>query len=136
LRETGFFDKEEIEIRGVKISPLDFTAKLLFPKWKLKEGEEDVTVMKVIVEGLKDGQKLRYTWDLFDRFDKGTSTHSMARTTGYTATVALRMIAKGLYTHKGISVPEYIGRQPECVKFILDGLAERGVVYKESITAI
>jgi saccharopine dehydrogenase-like NADP-dependent oxidoreductase len=136
LRETGFFDKEEIEIKGVKISPLDFTAKLLFPIWKLKEGEEDITIMKIIVEGLKDGQKLRYTWNLFDRFDKDTATHSMARTTGYTATIALRMIAKGLYTRKGMNVPEYIGRHPECVKFMLDGLAKRGVVYKESIEAI
>jgi saccharopine dehydrogenase-like NADP-dependent oxidoreductase len=133
LRETGFFSKEPIEINGVMISPLDFTAKLLFPKWKLKEGEEDVTVMMVQVEGIKDGKKLRYTWDLFDRFDRATGTHSMARTTGYTATVALRMIAAGLYTRKDISVPEYIGEHPECVKFLLQGLAERGVVYHERI---
>ncbi len=38
LRETGFFDSQEIEIHGVRIRPLDFTAKLLFPKWKLHEG--------------------------------------------------------------------------------------------------
>ena len=133
LRETGFFGKEEIEINGVKIRPMDFTVKLLFPMWKLKEGDEDITVMKVIVEGLKDGQKIRYTWDLFDRYDKKTGIHSMARTTGYTATVALRMIARGLYTRTGMNVPEYIGPHPECVRFMLDGLAERGVIYKETV---
>ena len=57
----------------------------------------------------------------------------MARTTGYSATVALRMIASGLYTRKGISVPEFVGRQPECVDFMLRGLKERGVVYRETI---
>jgi lysine 6-dehydrogenase len=133
LRETGFFSKEEIEIKGMKISPLDFTAKLLFPKWKLKEGEEDITVMKVMVEGRKDGKNLRYTWDLFDRFDKATSTHSMARTTGYTATMALRMIAKGLYNRKGLSVPEYIGKFENCVEFMLKGLEERNVKYTQKV---
>ncbi len=133
LRETGFFNKEEIDIKGIKISPLEFTSKLLFPKWQLKEGESDITVMRVIVEGTKDGEKLRYTYDLFDRLDKETNTHSMARTTGYTATMAIRMLAKGLYEEKGISPPEFIGRKPECVRFILKGLEDRGIFYKESI---
>jgi hypothetical protein len=39
------------------------------------------------------------------------------------------MVAAGLYTRKGISVPEFIGRQPECVEFLLKGLRERGVDY-------
>lgn len=133
LRETGFFNKEEIDIKGIKISPLEFTSKLLFPKWQLKEGESDITVMKVIVEGTKDGEKLRYTYDLFDRLDKETNTHSMARTTGYTATMAIRMLAKGLYEEKGISPPEFIGRKPECVRFILKGLEDRGIFYNENI---
>jgi saccharopine dehydrogenase-like NADP-dependent oxidoreductase len=57
----------------------------------------------------------------------------MARTTGYTATMAVRMIAKGLYNRKGVSAPEFIGKHPECVEFILNGLEERGVVYKKKI---
>jgi lysine 6-dehydrogenase len=136
LRETGFFNKEEIEIKGVKISPLEFTSKLLFPKWKLQEGEEDITIMQVIVEGLKGNIRLRYTYDLFDTYDLATNVHSMARTTGYTATMALRMVAGGLYTQKGISAPEFIGRYPECVDFILNGLKDRGVVYKEKVTTM
>ena len=136
LRETGFFSQDPIEIDGKKIRPIDVTAKLLFPKWKLNEGEADFTVMKVIVEGKKDGKQLRYTYDLFDRYDPATKIHSMARTTGYTATVALRMIAEGIYTRKGISVPEFIGKQQECVAYMLKGLKERGVIYTETISAV
>jgi len=136
LRDTGFFNKEKIDINGVEISPLDLTCKLLFPKWKLKEGEEDITIMQVIIEGEYDGKSARYTYDLFDEYDKKTKTHSMARTTGYTATMAVRMLANGLYTRTGISVPEYIGQQPECVSFILKGLEERGIIYKETITEL
>jgi lysine 6-dehydrogenase len=136
LRETGFFDKEEIEIKGTKISPLEFTSKLLFPKWELKEGEVDITVMRVIIEGQKDGKNLRYTYDLYDRLDDETNTHSMARTTGYTATMAVRMLAQGLYSPKGISPPEYIGKKIDCVKFMLDGLKQRGIIYQESIEEV
>lgn len=136
LRDTGFFNKNKIEISGVKISPLEFTSKLLFPKWKLEEGEEDITIMKIMVEGWKEGKRMRYTYNLFDRYDPVTKIHSMARTTGYTATMALRMITKGLYKRKGVSAPEFIGKQPECVEFILKGLEERGVVYKEMVEVI
>ncbi len=136
LRDTGFFGKEPILINGVMISPLEFTSKLLFPKWKLQEGEEDLTVMQVITEGLKNGVRERYTWDLYDRFDKATGIHSMARTTGYTATAVARLLAEGLYTRKGVSAPEYLGNDDATVKFLLEKLKERGVVYKETFNVI
>ncbi len=130
LRETGFFSQEPLEINGVRIRPLDFTAKLLFPIWKLQPGETDITVMQVVVEGQLKGEKVRYTYDLFDRFDGPSNVHSMARTTGYTATAAVRMLARGLYKRQGIIAPEFIGEEPECVDFIIKQLAERNVVYR------
>jgi saccharopine dehydrogenase-like NADP-dependent oxidoreductase len=132
LRDTGFFSKEPILINGVMISPLEFTSRLLFPKWKLQEGEEDLTVMQVITEGLKNGIRQRFTWDLFDKFDKATGIHSMARTTGYTATMVARLLIKGLYSKKGVSAPEFLGKDAGIVNFLLDGLKERGIVYKET----
>jgi saccharopine dehydrogenase-like NADP-dependent oxidoreductase len=136
LRETGFFSHEVVEINGVRLRPLDFTAKLLFPKWKLQPGETDITVMQVIVEGEKGGEKVRYIYDLFDRYDNASCVHSMARTTGYTATAALRMISSGLYKRQGIIAPEFVGEQPECVDFLLKELTDRGVVYHQRIEKI
>jgi len=128
LRELGFFSKDEnIEIGGLKTSPLEVTAQILFPNWKLKEGESDITVFQSVVEGVKDGRRIRYTIDLFDKYCPDTNVISMARTTGYTATLAIRMIADGLYTHKGISPPEYMGKYPECIDYLLKGLKKRGV---------
>ena len=60
----------------------------------------------------------------------------MARTTGYTATMALRMVARGLYNEKGVSAPEFIGKRPECVEFILNGLKERNILYHQKIETL
>ena len=133
LREVGFFSYNEIEVKGVKVKPIDLTTKLLFPIWELKEGDVDFTIMKIIVEGEKKKKKLRYTYNLIDYHDAKTNVHSMARTTGYTATTVLRMLGKGIFNRKGICPPEFIGQNPECVKYILDGLKERGVIYKKTI---
>lgn len=136
LREAGFFSKEEIEVNGTKIKPIDLTSKLLFPLWELKPRDKEFTVMKVIIEGEKDKKKYRYTYNLLDRHNEKTNVHSMARTTGYTATMVLRMLAKGLFDRKGICPPEYIGQKTDCVDFILSGLKDRGIVYHEVIENI
>jgi len=130
LREMGLFSYDEVMVKGQSVRPIDLTTKLLFPKWKLDEGEVDITVMKIVTEGVKEGRNMRYTWDLYDRYDPVTGIHSMARTTGYAATVALRMIADGLYNRKGVSVPEYVGKDPVCVDYLLKGLKQRGVNYQ------
>ncbi len=136
LRETGFFSQDAIDINGAKIRPIDLTSRLLFPEWEYSQSEVDITVMRVTVEGIKSGKKLCYKYDLFDRYDVATDTLSMARTTGYTATMAVRLLAKGMYSRKGISAPEHIGRHPECVEFLMNGLRDRGVIYQETIEEI
>ncbi|MBT6173986.1 MAG: saccharopine dehydrogenase [Flavobacteriales bacterium] len=130
MREAGFFSSDTVDVKGVEIRPIDLTAKLLFPQWELKPGEVDYTIMRIEVEGVKDGKNVRHTYSLFDEYCPETKVHSMARTTGYTATMAIRMLAEGLYDEKGIIVPEFIGKNHNCVKFILDGLADRGVNYE------
>jgi len=132
LRETGFFSKEPVEVNGVRIRPLDFTATLLFPKWKMGEHEGDITVMRVTVKGKKDGRGDGLQYDLIDRYDPATQTLSMARTTGYTATSAVRMMNAGLFSRTGIIAPELVGENAGCVRFLLDELAKRGVIYNES----
>ncbi|MCP4545279.1 MAG: saccharopine dehydrogenase [bacterium] len=133
LRELGLFSEEPVEVKGVQVRPIDLTAKLMFPQWEMKPGEVDITVMQVIIEGERGGKRVRYTYDLLDRYDPATNVHSMARTTGYTATVALRMLAAGLYAEKGVSPPEFVGRHEACVDFLLKGLEERGIIYRLNI---
>jgi len=55
----------------------------------------------------------------------------MARTTGYTCTAALRAVASGLYTTRGVSPPEYLGRAPGCYDFVMAELGKRGIHFCE-----
>jgi lysine 6-dehydrogenase len=136
LRETGFFGTEPLQLGGVRVRPLDLTARLLFSSWQLGPDEEDFTVMRIVVEGEKDGRRLRRAWDLLDRYDRATGTTSMARTTGYTCTAAVRMVAAGLYDRKGISPPEFVGRDAAAYEFMMRELAARGVAFRETATAL
>lgn len=133
LRETGFFSEEKIQVNGASLSPLELTSRVLFPKWKLQEGEADLTIMKIIVRGRKAGKEHTYQYDLFDRYDPEKGIISMARTTGYTATCAVRMLEAGLFKQTGITPPELLGKHPKCVEFLLDKLAQRGIHYRAAV---
>lgn len=132
LRDTGFFSEDPVRVGEVEVRPIDLTAALLFPAWKLQDGEEDVTVMRVEVEGLRDGRGVRTRFDLVDRYDRDNGVTSMARTTGYTCTAVVRAVAAGLYDVPGISPPELLGRQPGCFEFVLARLEERNVHFERS----
>ncbi len=136
LRDTGFFSEEPVEVGGVTVRPIDLTARLLFSAWQLEPGEEDLTVMRVEVEGIAGGRRLTRRWDLLDRFDRSTGITSMARTTGYTCTAVVRLLAAGLWRRAGVAPPEELGARPGCCDFILERLAERGVVFAGSELAV
>ncbi len=129
LRETGFFSEEEVDVDGTKIRPIDLTAKLMFPMWQLPEGEGDQTVMRIAIEGTLGGRRIRRTWDMLDRYDDEQGITSMARTTGYTCTAAVRALAAGLYHEPGLVPPEVLGRAPGVYDFVVARLAERGVEF-------
>jgi saccharopine dehydrogenase-like NADP-dependent oxidoreductase len=127
LKDAGFFDEGEVELSGTKISPRNFSSKILFENWKLDPEEEELTVMKVIVHGNKNGSAERVEYNLLDTYDAKSKTSSMSRTTGYTCTAGVHLIAKKLFTEKGVFPPELVGRQKACFDFVIDYLRERGV---------
>jgi saccharopine dehydrogenase-like NADP-dependent oxidoreductase len=133
LRYPGcieYFSYDEIEVNGTKIRPIDVTSKLLFPKWKLKEGEEDFTIMRIVIEGVENDAPVKYIYNLLDKFERETQTISMARTTGYTCTAVANLILDGGFSKPGVNPPEFVGEKEGNLSYILKYLEERGVVYK------
>ncbi len=133
LSDNGFFNTEKIEVEGTLVSPLELTSKLLFQQWKQDNNDEDITVMRIVVEGEESGKKVRYSFDLHDEYDRKSGVHSMARTTGYTASTAVRLLAEDKYMKKGISVGEMMAVDEDVVNFMLEGLKQRGVNYKSKM---
>jgi saccharopine dehydrogenase-like NADP-dependent oxidoreductase len=130
LKESGFFGETEIDVKGTKIRPLDFTSTLLFKEWKLGAKEEELTVMRVTVKGENEsGVVEEIVYDLYDEYCNDTEVSSMARTTGYTATAAANMFLEGLFDEKGVFPPELIGHKEDVFQFILNYLKERNIHY-------
>jgi saccharopine dehydrogenase-like NADP-dependent oxidoreductase len=136
LRETGFFGTEPIEIAGMKVRPIDVTSQLLFPMWRLEQGEEEFTVMQIQVVGVEDGRRVKYTCDLLDRTNGEAGTSSMARTTGFSCVTIARMLLKGEYAETGIIPPEIIGRDKAIFEKVVAQLRELGVVLKYKMDII
>jgi len=132
LREAGFFDTAPRRIGRAEIRPLDLTASLLFPQWRLGPGEEDLTVMRVEIEGRRGGSPERVVYELLDRYDRESGTTSMARTTGYTCTAAVHAVLNGLFRAPGVSPPERLGTVPGGYAHVMRHLAERGVVFRRT----
>jgi len=128
LQQAGFFETTPLRIDDADITPLEFTSKLLVEQWKLEPEEEEFTVMKVIVRG--ENKTIEY--NLLDRYDKQTNTSSMARTTGYTCTATVNLIAGNHFTEKGVFPPELVGKVKKCFDFVMNYLAERNINWKKS----
>jgi len=130
FRETGLFSTEKISVEGVEISPLSLTAALLLPKWKLEEGEPEITVLDLVAEGVEGGERVRHRWLLVDRYDDASQTTSMARSTGFPAAIMTRMIADGRFASPGVHPPEVPGAVPGLLDEMVDGLHARGVRFE------
>jgi saccharopine dehydrogenase-like NADP-dependent oxidoreductase len=133
LRKAGFFTTEEIDVKGKKVKPIELTSKLLLDHWMFEEGDEDVTVMKIVIEGMKDDKKLRYTYDMLDKYDREKRILSIARTTGYTCTAVAQIVLEGKFKEKGIIPPELLGKHSEVFHQVIESLRKRNVIFKETI---
>ncbi len=133
LIEAGFLNTEEIDVKGTKIKPIELTGKLLLDHWMFEEGDEDHTIMKIVIEGMKDDKKLRYTYDMLDKYDREKRILSIARTTGYTCTSVAHILLEGKFTEKGIIPPEFLGKHSDVYHQVIEYLQKRNVAFKETI---
>ena len=136
LRDTGFLSSKSILVASGQATPRDITEALLFSAWQFEEGEPDLTVMRIVVEGEKEGKALRHTYELLDYYNTETETSSMARTTGYTCTGMVRLITNGTWDQPGVAPPEIVGRNVECFDAVIGHLKDRRVHVLHSVKEI
>ena len=127
LREAGFFSSEPVQAASGSVVPRDVTESLLFDAWRFEEGDLDLTILRIVIEGTKDGQRQRHTFSMVDHYNPATETMSVARTTGYTCTSMVKLIAKGIWAQPGLATSEIVGRNQEAYDAVIEHLRDRDV---------
>lgn len=75
-----------------------------------------------------------HTYSLLDRYNTSTGITAMARTTAYTASIIVQLMAEGRITVKGIIPPENLGMKKEIFNEIMSRLKTRGVNILHKLT--
>jgi lysine 6-dehydrogenase len=131
LRDCGLMSEQPIAVGDCSLAPRDLLATVLEAPLRLGP-EGDILVMRVIVEGRADSKPVVHTYELIDYFDPSTHHTAMARTTGYPAAYAARLIAQGDLDKKGVVFPEqlFIGDRFEA---LTAALAKKGITISHSV---
>lgn len=123
LSDMGFFNKDVIEV----------TSRVLLDKWKMNETDQDITVMRVEMEGTDDNDLYLIRYDLIDTYDTVNNISSMSRTTAYTCTSVCELILKKLFFVEGVNAPEIVSQDTQCFEFILSYLRNRNIIWNKSV---
>ncbi|GAG71721.1 unnamed protein product [marine sediment metagenome] len=106
LKECGMLDSTPIEFKKTKVSPREFLSHIMTPKLQPLEGETDVCVMWNTLTGIKDGQKMRIDYYMWEEADIENGISAMGRVTAFPEAIATVMVGKGEINKKGIVAPE------------------------------
>jgi len=101
----GLLDETPIKINQTDISPRTFLSKCISPKLQFKENERDIALLRVEAWGIKEGKKVKITYDMIDYRDLETGLFAMNRTVGFTSSIGALMILKGNITQTGVLSP-------------------------------
>ncbi|MBN2191590.1 MAG: saccharopine dehydrogenase NADP-binding domain-containing protein [Polyangiaceae bacterium] len=96
LRDLGFFAESPVE----GVVPRAFSERLL--ERALTDDDTDVVLLRVVVEGERNGTRTTIVFEAIDRQDGTTGHSAMARTTGYSAAAVAYMLAAGAITRRGV----------------------------------
>jgi saccharopine dehydrogenase-like NADP-dependent oxidoreductase len=130
LKALGWFDEKPVKVGNLEVMPRDVAAKLLERKLKRPEIHDFVALLIEVV-GLRGGKRIKYIYQMFDRFDKKHNVTSMARTTAYTASIVAQLAAKKAIVEKGVVPPENLGMNDHIFRRFLSMMKKRGIRIKE-----
>ena len=135
LIDLGFVSERPVNLKttGARVSPRALLTTLLDKKLAMHQGDKDMTLMRVAVQGRKkkgDRASRIHQYEMIDRFDATTLTTSMARTTAYPCSTVGQMILEGKITERGFIPPELAIKDDRFDEFI-SRLERKGLSIKE-----
>ena len=135
LMDLGLFSERPVNLKttGARVSPRALISTLLDKKLAMHQGDRDMTLLRVSVQGKKKkGDRVTriHRYEMVDKFDSETQTTSMARTTAYPCSIVAQMILEGKVSEKGFIPPELAIKDDRFDEFI-SRLERKGISIKE-----
>lgn len=121
-----------VQIMGQQISVRDVMREHLSAKLHLGQEEKDAVLLRVIVGGVRDGEKVMYTYNLLTEKDATVNETAMARATANTISVVAQMIGNSQIHKRGVHPPEQIVPG----KRYIEEMTKRGVIIQESMRKV
>ena len=106
LKSCGFFDKTPIRFNNTNIVPRELAARIMEPELAPKNGDVDVSIMWNTVTGEKDDKFSQIDYYMWVDSDREHHISSMARATGFPASISAVLMARGNVVSRGIVSPE------------------------------
>ena len=127
LIDLHLLDREPLNVKGVKVSPLDVFVALGEKTLQYESGEGDAICQRVEVVGEKDGRSAAYIYEFIDLADLENDISAMARTTAFPCSIVAQMIARGEFGMAGVVHPVKIGYEERLSERFFEELSERRI---------
>ena len=131
----GLFSERPVNLKttGNRVSPRALLSTLLDKKLAMHQGDKDMTLLRVDVQGRKrkgDKSTRIHQYEMIDKFDVTTQSTSMARTTAHPCSTVALMLLEGKITERGFIPPELAIKDDRFDEFI-SRLERKGLNIKE-----
>ncbi len=128
LKDLGLLETEKVQVSGSQIAPRDLFVAVAGPKLRF-EGDRDLLILQVNVSGKKSGRTMKRIYRVLDYEDPKTGFTAMQRTTGFSASIVLQMLAQGVIKERGFVPVE----KAVPGRYFLNEVKKRGIQVKEIV---
>jgi len=122
MLEIGLASRQLLDIEGHNIEPRS-VLKAVLDKNLSYEDDLDMVLVRLTMEGEKDGAQKMMVYEIVDRQDARTGLTAMMRTTAFPAAIIAWMAASGQITERGVK-PQEIAVKPS---LFIPQLKKRGI---------
>jgi len=124
MLEIGLASRHEVKVDGVMIRPRRVFKKVL--EKNLSFNEPDLVLVRVTLEGDKEGKQKKIVYEIIDRQDERTGLTAMMRMTSFPVAIIAWMACSGKITKRGV-VPQELAVDPG---FFIEQLKMRQIALK------
>jgi len=132
FRRFGLLSKDPIDVRGVKVRPIDVVAAVLPPPVKFADRIRGDACFVVEVIGVKDGRKTRvkiWTGMSYEDAYRRLRTNATGYMVGTGGAIATEMLIEGEVADEGIVIPEQLSHAS-----FMKRMREKGIEIHEEIS--